>query len=375
MSISRKFLSINLASLLICSSVGYAATDSLHASVENNKSFLHLSFLYLQPNSDNLKYATFVSGTQPYYQSWHYQAIDPNFHPTFELGFNYAIPCTPYSAEIDWIHLNSNDSGYKQANTSTDLTTVEFVAPPFEMSPPVFGIKRVNANVNFVFDNILLNVSKLYEYGPSVQARVFGGLSILKLNQTLNTIFTDYAGTPATPYSYPLPPDPSFSFKLQNVSKYLGAGPDLGLNVQYKTPYGFGISGQFLGSLTVGVIKTQDNFTSTSARLTELGIDVSHQEITAPNTTQVVAGADGKLGLFYEYQGTSMPEMKIELGYRMATYLNAISTVNPSTLVQPGTVVITPEFSTGTMAIVSTDARSRPFSFNGPYLDLNIDLA
>ncbi len=389
MFISRKFL-CNLASLLIYSSVGHAATTSslpsqapsysllpprLFAPTHNNRSFFYISLLYIQPNSDNLKYATFVSGMQPYHQSWHYQAIDPSYHPAFELGFNYAFPCSPYSAAIYWMHLNSNDSDFKQANTSTDISTVEFVGPPFEMSPPVFGIKRVDSTVNFAFDNILLNTSKLFEFGPHIQTTLFGGLSILKLNQTVTTTFSDFAGTPPTPYSYPLPPDSSFSFQLENVSRYLGAGPDLGLSVQYKTESGFGVMGQILGLLTVGTIKTQDNFTSTSARLTQIGIGVSHQQITAPNTTQVVLGADGKLGVFYDYQGTHIPNLTIELGYRMATFLNAISTVNPNTLVQPGTVVSTPEFATGTMAIVSTDARSRPFSFNGPFLDVKIALA
>lgn len=400
MSILRKFLSINLTSLLIYSSWGHAATIStlqnqpissdlpastLYTAMNNNKSFFYISLLYIKPNSDNLKYATFVSGTQPYYQSWHYQAIDPSYHAAFDLGFNYAIPCTSYSTAIYWTHLNSNDADFKQANTNTDLTTVEFVGPPFEMSPPVFGIKRGDSTVNFAFDNMLLNVSKLFEYDPQiqapffsgshVQARISGGLSLLKLNQTMNTTFSDYAGSPATPYSYPLPPDPSFSFELENVSRYLGLGPDLGLSVAYKTASGFGIMGELLGTLTVGTIKTQDNFTSTSSRLTQLGIGISHQQITAPNATQVVMGTDGKLGVFYDYQGTFLPNLTIELGYRMAMFLNAISTVNPNTLVQPGTVIITPEFSTGTMAIVSTDARSRPFSFNGPFLDVKIDIA
>lgn len=377
------FPGLILANLLIYSTAGHAgeigspqtpaydSPPSLVATNNDNRSFIYASFLYIKPTSDDLKYATFVSGIQPYHQSWHYLAINPAYDPTFELGLNYAFPCTPYSAALYWTHLNSNDSSSKQASRSTDLTTVEFVGPPFEMSPPVFGIKHVNSNNNFEFDSILLNVSKLVEYSSPVQVRYFGGISVLNLHQTLTTTFSDYAGSPATPYSYPLPPDPSFSFQLQNVSRYLGAGPDVGINVQYKTASGFGILGQFLGMLTVGTIKTQDNFTSTSARLTSLGIGTSHQEITAPNATQVVVGADGKLGIFYDYQMNSW-ELTIEAGYRMATYLNAISTVVPQTLVQPGTVFITPEFATGTMAIVSTDARSRPFSFNGPFLNAKI---
>jgi hypothetical protein len=312
---------------------------------------------------------------QPYYQSWHYQEIKPDFHPAFELGFNYAIPDTLYSAGASWTHLNSDDSSSKQASTNTDLTTVEFVAPPYEMSPPVFGIKSVNSKVHFDFDNVLLNVAKIAEYDSRLNARFFGGIDILKLNQSITTTFGDYAGSPATPYSYPLPPDPSFSFKTENTSKYVGAGPAIGLDVQYEIGCGFGFLGEALGSLTAGTMKSQDDFTSTSARLTALGIGTSHQQITSPNDTQVVLGGDAKLGMFYTYHGLTIPNFTVELGYRMASFLNAISTISPNTLVQPGTVVVTPEFATGTMAIVSTKNVNSPFNFNGPFFDVKIDIA
>ena len=133
--------------------------------------------------------------------------------------------------------------------------------------------------------------------------------------------------------------------------------------------------GEFIGMLTAGTIKAEDDFTSTSARLTTLGIGTSHQQITSPDTTQVVMGADGKLGVFYTYQGKNIPEVTIEAGYRMATFVNAISTVTPNTLVQPGTVLTTPEFATGTMAIVSTSATTHPFNFNGPFLNIKIAIA
>lgn len=394
MFISRQiFLSINVASLLFCySSVGHALPPAnlshqkistikpispplLLMPFSNNKSFFNVGLLYVEPESDNLKYATFVSGTQPFFQSWHYQSIKPDYHPAFELGFNYAIPQTFNSAAINWVHLNSNDSSFKQASTNTDLSTVEFVGPPYEMSPPVFGIKRVNSHVNFDFDSILLNVSRLVQFDPCLQVRFFGGVNILRVNQTLTTTFSDYAGSPATAYSYPLPPDPSFSFQTENVSRYTGLGPDVGLSVRYRLESGFGLLGDILGVLAVGSMSTQDNFTSTSARLTSVGIGTSHQRITAPNATQVVFGADAKLGLFYNYQGRSIPNFTIEAGYRIANYLNAISTVRPNTLVQPGTVFITPEFSTGTMAIVSTTAKSHPFSYSGPFINVKIDIA
>ncbi len=372
-------LTVNFASLLLCcSSVSHGAAPSstkLLSESQANKSSFNIEWLYIKPYSNNLKYATFVSGTQPYYQSWHYQEINPGYHSAFELGLSYAIPHTSYSAAANWTHLNSNDSSYKQASTGIDTSTIEFVGPPYEMSPPVFGIKRVDSKVNFAFDNVLLNGSKLVEFDSAIQARFFGGIDILKLNQTITTTFSNYAGAQPTPYSYALPPDPSFSFQTENVSKYLGAGPDLGMSFRYKTKSGFGVMGEFLGLLTAGTIQAQDNFTSTSARLTALGIGTSRQQITAPNTTQVVLGADGKLGVFYNYQGKNIPDLTIEAGYRMATYLNAISTISPNTLVQPGTVNTTPEFSTGTMAIVSTNASGHPFNFNGPFLNIKIAFA
>jgi hypothetical protein len=392
--LKRIFLGINLASIILCSStVGYTATTAtvsnqnktygppLPVNVANeplsniNKSFFNVDFLYIQPSSNNLKYATFVSGTQPYYQSWHYQEIKPGFHPAVELGLNYAVPDTLYSVGASWTYLNSNDSSSKQASTNTDLTTVEFVGPPYEMSPPVFGIKSVNSKVNFNFNNLLLDIGKVVEYGSRLQARYFGGLDVFHLNQTITTTFGDYAGSPATAYSYPLPPDPSFSFQTQNVSKYLGAGPAIGMSFQYKMESGFGLMGDVLGLITAGISSTQDNFTSTSARLTSLGIGVSQQQITSPDDTQIVFGADAKFGLFYKYQGRKLPNFTVEAGYRIATYINAISTISPNTLVQPGTVIVTPEFSTGTMAIVSTNSKTGPFSFNGAFLNLKIDVA
>lgn len=385
----RIFLSANLASAIWCYSIiGYTAGTTNTPNHKQipvkvakeplnniNKSFFNIDFLYIQPSSNNLKYATFVSGTQPYYQSWHYQEVKPGYHPAVEVGLNYAIRETLYNVGAKWTYLNSNDSSFKQAATGTDLSTVEFVGPPYEMSPPVFGIKSVSSTVNFKFNNFLLDIGAVVEYGSRIQVRYFGGLDIFNLNQTITTTFGDYAGSPATAYSYPLPPDPSFSFQTQNVSKYLGVGPDIGMSFQYKMESGFGLMGDMLALITTGVSSTQDNFTSTSQRLTSIGIGVSHQQITSPNDTQIVFGADAKLGVFYNYQGRKLPNFTIEAGYRIATYLNAISTISPNTLVQPGTVVSTPEFATGTMAIVSTNSKTGPFSFNGAFLNLKVDVA
>ncbi len=337
-----------------------------------NRSNAHLSFLYMKPGSSNLVYAYWVAGIQPYYQSWHAQMLQPQNSPGYDVGISYALGQTDYSTKTDWMHINTRDNAGKQATQNTDLSTLEFVGPPFEMSPPVFGIKKVDSTVNFNFDSVDLNISKLFEITPGLQANFFGGLNILHVGQTISTTFSQQAGVPATSYSYALDADPAYSFQLKSQSKYVGAGPDLGLNLEYAVINGFGLIGEASGSLTTGTTTTQEQFTSTSQRLTAIGIGISHQAITTPNKTQIVPGFDGKLGVFYRYTGTKIARLTIEGGYRMLNYLNAITTIRPSTLVQPGTTVATPEFSTGTMAIVSVQKEDSPFNLNGPYVDLKI---
>lgn len=170
----RIFLSASLTStVLFYSCIGHAfatatlpsanvspSSESTNNSFDINKSSFYIGLLYIEPSTNNLRYATLVSGTQPYYQSWHYQEIEPGYHPAVELGLTYAIPHSSYNVAIDWLHLNSNDSASTQASTNVSETTLEFVGPPYEMSPPVFGIKAANSKVNFDFDNVLLDVGK-----------------------------------------------------------------------------------------------------------------------------------------------------------------------------------------------------------------------
>lgn len=365
------FCGLTLSSLYTTASAAPWKDEPIHQS-----SFeLYGSLLYLQPTSTNLKYAVFVSGEQPYFQSWHYQAINPAYSPAFEIGLNYNFAALPYQASVSWLRLNTSDVSAKQASTNVSLSTVEFVAPAYEVGPPVFGIKRADANVKFNFDDIKINVGKLFTFTPNIQARVFGGVNIIHINQKLTTVFSDMAGALPTAYSYALAPDPAFVFETQNDSKYLGAGPDLGLNVQYTAYRGFGFVGEVLGSLTAGTNKVVDNFNSNSSRLIALGYGPTQQQITTPDATQLVAGFDGKLGVFYNYSGPYVHNLTIEAGYRMALYNNAISEIDPGTLVQPGTVFLTPEFATGTMAINSTEASSHNFNFNGPYLTFKLATA
>ena len=355
-------------------SIALLSSTLTHAQEpDQHQMAVQLGWLYLKPMSNNHTYAYYVAGTQPIFQDWHAQAVNPAYASAFELGLQYNFKETPFSAAVDWIHLSSSDSASVQGNQTLNLANIAFVAPPFEMSPPVFGIRHAAAQLNYTYDNVTTNLEKIIDVSGFMKAKVVGGLNILRLKQSISTTFSDFVGTLATDYSYALPPDPSFSFKIQSISEFMGVGPDLGLTGQLDIFKGLSIVGAAFGSLNVGITSVQENFTSTSAELTRSGVGVSQQQVTTPNKTQVVPGFDGKLGLLYQFSGHHLSNLSLEGGYRVITYMNAISTTNPQTLVQPGTYIITPEFSTGTMAIVSMDQQDRPFNLNGPYLTLKVN--
>lgn len=368
-----KITSLLCGVTLSLSSLTYA---NLNHSLFYNKPGFHIAALYLKPNSNNLKYAVFVSGNQPLHQSWHNQMINPGYSPALELGVNYGLPQSDYTVIADWLYLNASDSNSKQAAPGTAIATVQFVAPPYDVGPAVFSIKKASSTVNNNFSSVLLNMGRLFTYAPGVEVNFFGGLNVLKLDQTLRTVFSDNAGSPIIPgQAYPLPPDPRFRFQTKNTSDYLGIGPDFGVNIQYQSPYGLGVAGQLLATLTAGSISANDNFTSTSARLLALGVATSHQAITTPNTVQVVPGLDSRLGVFFNHAWNNCVDMSIEVGYRFAYYQNIISQISPDTLVQAGLDDTIPEFATGTMAINSTTSSYSPFSMQGLYLDLEFNFA
>lgn len=365
---------IALSVALLSTSMAYAGAVG-PASAPLHKLEIDLSWLNLQPMSNNHVYAFYVSGTQPYFQDWHAQSVDPAYTSAFELGLIYHVEDRPLNASLYWLHLNSTDSANKQGNQTTAFADIEFVAPPFEMSPPVFGVRRADAELHYNFDDLNVNLEKIVSVSDEwLQAKIIAGVNFLHVKQSLTTLFSDMIGAGPTPYSYPLPPDPSFTFQLQSVSNFVGAGPDLALSGKLNLFRGLSLVGTAFASLNVGTTSVQENFTATSAKLTSDGIGVSKQQITTPNKTQIVPGFDGKLGLLYEFKNFQQADFSVEAGYRVLTYLNAISTTTPQTLVQPGTNPGVPEFSTGTMAIVSMIQQDRPFYMNGPYLTAKIRL-
>ncbi|CDZ77399.1 hypothetical protein BN59_01682 [Legionella massiliensis] len=333
------------------------------------------AWLYLQPMSNNHTYAYYVAGEQPFSQSWHAQSVDPSYTSAFELGLLYQFRDSSLGASVDWIHLSSKDSASKRGNQTTQFTNVAFVGPPFDMGPQVFGIRRAETQLKYNYDNVAINLEK--NFTPSterIKAKIMAGINLLSLKQNFSTTFGNFVGA-TTPLTAPLPADPNFSFNIHSTSKFRGLGPDLGLGGQLELFKGFSLVGTVFGSLNVGQTKVDEDFRSTSTTLQQNGFAVSRQQITTPSKTQVVLGFDGKLGLMYQIQTKQVPNFSVECGYRLISYLNAISTTSPQNLVETGTTPGLPDFATGTMGIVSAAQQDRPFNLNGPYVALKLSVA
>lgn len=357
----------------ILSSTAIAGLPSLK-DFNANHTDMYASLLYLQPGSDGLNYAVFTSGNQPFQQSWAYQAIDPSYSPGYEFGVNHMFNDGFHSISLSWSHLNTKDSDSKQVSSGTDLKTVEFVAPEFDVGPAVFGIKRADAMVEFNFDSLKFNLGRSLQPSANLQTKFFAGVGLLRIDQTITTAFSQYAGTPATPYSYALPADPNYLFKIKSQSSYLGAGPDIGFNAQYQLFRNIGLVGEMSGILAAGKSRAKENYTANSTRLIEIGFSPSQQKLTVPDSTDVVVGFDGKLGVFYQNKNSRFSRIRLETGYRLSGYYNPITAVTPTSLVQVGTIVATPEFSTGTMAINSSKVKRYKYDVNGLYLTLGVAL-
>ena len=207
---------------------------SVHVTYAKNifkSTKVHASWLYLKPMSNNHTYAFYVAGTQPYSQSWYAQSFNPSYSSAFEIGLESALIKNVLNSSASWLHFYSNDASSIQGNDTREVKNIAFVGPPFEMSPQVFGIRRADSNLKYNYDNVNLNLEKLFsrkEWGLS--GKISAGLNILNLKQNMVTVFSDMVGAEATPYSYALPADPLFSFQIKTSSNFIGAGPELGFN-------------------------------------------------------------------------------------------------------------------------------------------------
>jgi hypothetical protein len=242
------------------------------------------SLLFLQPGAGNLEYGTLVSPLPIATPNWSNQSLAPNFSAAFRVGARY-IPNESNDIEFNWTHLNTT------TNASFSAGPTQMVGPPYLIGPEAALYKIANGNVQFAYDSVNFDGGHTFCAECSFQLRVFGGVEVARIGQNLTGMFQS--------------PDASASSANTTNSLFTGAGPRLGMKVQYALG-NFQFIGEVAGAGLIGTSQSRINFSTTSPAL-----GGNNQSLTSPNATQVIPSVDARSATAYAFPPSNYGVFKI----------------------------------------------------------------
>ena len=307
-----------------------------------------LTGLYLQPDASNLEYAVYTQPVPVSTPNWEQKNISTGYHPAFDLGLEYTLATGVDQVKLDWLHLDSSDKSSGSASGDASIAPWYYFGPPAQAMRGTYASGKAEFdvdNANLVFDH-LLNIGRYLQLEP------FAGLNAAYLKQDM----TDkYTGThQATGGDY----EP-YSITSYYTSKFVGAGPRIGLDATAYVFHHFGILAEMGASLLLGSMKSDTSFDSYGDGNTT----TAHTKLADQSLMRIVPELDSRLGLTYEFDFHSGSSLELEAGYKFAVYFNGINQVFPTALVPDA-------FQNGVIAIESSEQNQSNLDLNGPYLKL-----
>ena len=314
------------------------------------------SLLVLQPSTTNMTYGQVASPFPVPSPNWNDQVIQPNYQPTFNLGFKY-MPNDTNDLDINWTHLNSSSTANKNVIPAT-----QFVAPTYYAGPQGSSYGSAKGYAQFSYDSVHIEAGHTFCVGCSFQFRPFGGLEYASINNSLSGTFSNVGG--AELHNNGLNMHSNIS-----SSTFNGIGPRAGINTIYNWN-----DFQLISKLGAGLlIGTQHNNFSTLTTCTNgcggppdnstSAIVGNVQNWTSPSNTQVIPTVDTKLAIAHAFSPTKYGQFKLELGYQAALYFNA-NTQNQLSNVLPSLNVFAP---TG-IYLATAEHVQNNFFVQGPYI-------
>jgi len=265
------------------------------------------SFLYLQPGAGDFQQYAEVANPFPIPSpNWSNHSIAPKYSPAFNVALRY-IPTASDEIALDWTYLRATDSASVTANSS------QFVGPPYSIGPPAgvaFTAGSANGSLQSQYDTVNLTAGHTFCAGCPFALQAFGGVQYARLGETLTGNFQNSANS--TYHSY------------VSSSLFSGAGPRFGIKGLYNVG-NMQVFGQAGATALIGTSQNNINFTTASPLLADLGITTNYQSLKSPNATQVVPGFDAKVGTAYTFPYSAYGAFKVELGYQVAVYFDAVS--------------------------------------------------
>jgi hypothetical protein len=332
---------ILLSTMLVASNLS-AYNECACASYE-----LGICALYLQPNSSNIYYGAEAEPLPVPTPNWKSLEIRPDYHLGFDLSAEAHFNRTHTRLRLNWERLHSSDSD------STHVTGADMLGPYFNIGPDAQPYKMARGHVSHEFDSVSLNFGKQLTCCPDFVLNYYAGLTAVRIEQTLSSYFAN--------------DDETITHRNKSQSRYIGAGPEFGMDFAYQFCGGFAFIGESSISLLTGNLKNHTRFESTTPILETLEITPPNtQTTTVPDRTQVVPGLSGKLGLSYSscYRNCSF---SLDFGWQVQAYLNAIQSVDMSTEVTEPPPISEDASEVGVFALGFQRTLSN-FLLAGPYI-------
>lgn len=342
--------------LSLTSSANFSKDNPNTAAYSNRHFELSGSLLVLQPSTNNLTYGQVASPLPAPSPNWNDQVIQPNYQPTFNIGFKY-MPDTSNDIDVNWTHLNSSSSANKSVIPAT-----QFVAPTYFAGPQGSSYGSAKGYAQFNYDSVHIEGGHTFCAECNFQFRPFGGVEYASINNSLSGTFSNVGGAELNNGGLNMHSNIS-------SSTFNGIGPRVGLNTLYNWN-----DFQLISKLGTGLlIGTQHNNFSTLTTCTSgcagpiygsaVNIVGNVQNWTSPSTTQVVPTVDTKLAIAHAFAPTNYGQFKLELGYQAAVYFNA-NTQNELSNVLPSLNL----FATTGIYLATASHTQNNFFVQGPYI-------
>jgi hypothetical protein len=306
------------------------------------------SALYLQPSGSNLNYAAEAVPLPTPSPHWKIHNIDTDYHWGFDIELATFFHATHSHLILNWEHFHSSDS------SSKTVSSENMIGPFFEIGPDALPYKKARGHVDFHFDEVELDYGIMLSLGDRLDAILYGGVRFARIDQTLRSRFSSLDGTIVR--------------TIKSPSTFRGAGPHLGVWVDYDIAKGFGIAGGAATALLVGPQTNHTFFKAISPAQPAAGAPTPNIQSThVPKKTQVIPGFEAQIGVSYSFSWDKSV-LSLEAGYNVQLYLNAIQAIDI------GSEVVTPPVTPDTIGVYARTFQTSlsNFALAGPYFMIEL---
>jgi hypothetical protein len=253
------------------------------------------------------------------------------------------------SISANWERLFSS----KKTSHTTQGVDEQMIGPIFDIGPGAHNFPEAKTTARFHFDQANLNFGQRFSAFSRFYPNFSAGGTFLRIKQKFNSTYSDASS--------------SVSRTIQSYSTFLGAGPKLGFDFDYRMGWDF----FFNVSSSMGlIIGESQNGTTYLSWAPDLSVQPNNQYTLVPNRTQLVPALEERIG--FSYGGVfKCCKVTFGFGYQAQVYIDAIQSIDmtapqvpPSLL--PGAVPDDGVYAVGFERTISN------FILTGPYISLGL---